>query len=134
MINLINMKLLKIVIVIGFFISTFFPLFSGDSKGILLPYVLIEIGLFDYLFNGNIDFLEIGFLFIMLLIQLPILILIWTNKKVYFIIFPLLFLLGFIVLNFYDLNFKDWDKSLYSLIPFIIIWITTLWFNKKLIN
>lgn len=123
-------KIIKFLIII-LFISTLFPYFTGDPKGILIPYGFIEIGLLDMLFKGSINSEEVLLLVFMLVIQFNILLLFKTFKRKNIILFPCIFLIGYLIINFHDLNFKDWEKSTYSLLPFIIIWIILCLVEKK---
>lgn len=103
------------ILVFILFISTLFTLFTGDEKGILFPYGLIEIGIINELLFGSILLSEFIFLLIMLAIQFQLFCLLYFKKRVMFYVLPSIFLIGFLMLNFYDLKFKDYINCLYSL-------------------
>lgn len=116
----------KPIIIFLLFISSFICVFTGNEKGLIFPIIFIELGLIDTLIDGKITNKDLLFLIILILIQFPILSLLKFKKFVNKIIIPSIFIVGYLSLNFYDLNFKDGEKAIVYSIPFLIIWIMLL--------
>lgn len=116
-------KVFRFLLVVGLLIFSNICMFTGNEKGIIFPFGLIEMGLISELLNGKIDFDELILLLSIFTIQVPLLFLFSLKKRFYDIVFPLIFIVGYLILNFYDFNFKDWEQSVIYLIPFIVEWI-----------
>ncbi len=126
------MKTIKsTVIIIFLFISTLFCLFTGNEKGLIIPFSFTEIGLIQYLISNNISFDEFIHLIIILVIQMQLFTLFKFTVKSWRIISPFIFVLGFLILNFHDFDFRDWHYAIISLLPFFCIWFLLLTFKNK---
>jgi hypothetical protein len=107
----------KRLLIMLLFISTFGCLFTGGEKSLIIPYLFIELGLVNELLQNII------ILTYLISIQFLIFYLLFAKRKIFFILIPLIYVVGFQLLNFRLGNFSNWEISLYSLIPFIIIWV-----------
>ncbi|WP_115460963.1 hypothetical protein [Winogradskyella aurantiaca] len=125
------MKIIIRTLIIVLFISTLIPYFTGDSKGMLIPYGLMEIGIIYELVQGNAGILEFLLLLVLLAIQIPIISLLSIPSKKKFKLRPIIFLVGFMIINFANLKFKNWDQAFISLIPFILIWLILLFLVQR---
>jgi len=128
--GLMNTKVYKLLIVL-LFLTTLLPYFTGDSKGLLIPYGYAVLGLIDQVIRGYGGINEVLLAIWLIAMQSQLLLLLKFNGKRLIIILPSIFLTGFLVLNFYNLNFKDYEKAFISLLPFAIIWILLLIADKK---
>ena len=121
----------SIIIVLLLFISTLFCLFTGNEKGLKIPFSLAELGLIQYFISGKINLNEFTYLIYMLVIQTQLIFLLKFTSRKWRIFSPLVFIIGFLLLNFYDLDFRDWYYAICSLLPFFIFWFLLLTYKNE---